>query len=62
MPGRNPVPSLINDRYEVGETIGRGGMATVHLGRDLRLGRRVAIKVLRPELARDGTFHERFKR
>ncbi|MFI7742034.1 Stk1 family PASTA domain-containing Ser/Thr kinase [Kocuria rhizosphaericola] len=62
MPGRNPVPSLINDRYEVGETIGRGGMATVHLGRDRRLGRRVAIKVLRPELARDDTFHERFKR
>jgi eukaryotic-like serine/threonine-protein kinase len=62
VPGRNPVPSLINDRYEVGETIGRGGMATVHLGRDLRLGRQVAIKVLRPELARDSTFHERFKR
>ncbi|GGG63395.1 putative serine/threonine-protein kinase [Kocuria dechangensis] len=62
MPGRYPVPRLINDRYEVGETIGRGGMATVHLGRDLRLGRRVAIKVLRPELARDATFHERFKR
>ncbi|MFI7483604.1 Stk1 family PASTA domain-containing Ser/Thr kinase [Kocuria sp. M1R5S2] len=62
MPGRNSVPQLINDRYEVGETIGRGGMATVHAGRDLRLGRRVAIKVLRPELARDDTFHERFKR
>nr|WP_156270615.1 Stk1 family PASTA domain-containing Ser/Thr kinase [Kocuria sediminis] len=53
---------MINDRYEVGETIGRGGMATVHVGRDLRLGRRVAIKVLRPELAQDATFHERFKR
>ncbi|MFC6258148.1 protein kinase, partial [Kocuria oceani] len=62
MPARNVVPPLINDRYEVGETIGRGGMATVHVGRDLRLGRRVAIKVLRPELARDATFHERFKR
>ncbi|MGX5359540.1 Stk1 family PASTA domain-containing Ser/Thr kinase [Kocuria sp. KH4] len=62
MPARNAVPPLINDRYEVGETIGRGGMATVHVGRDLRLGRRVAIKVLRPELARDTTFHERFKR
>lgn len=62
MPGRNVVPRLINDRYEVGETVGRGGMATVHLGRDLRLDRRVAIKVLRPELARDDTFHERFKR
>jgi eukaryotic-like serine/threonine-protein kinase len=62
VPARNAVPPLINDRYEVGETIGRGGMATVHVGRDLRLGRRVAIKVLRPELARDATFHERFKR
>ncbi len=62
MPGRNPVPRLINGRYEVGEAIGRGGMATVHVGRDLRLGRRVAIKVLRPELARDDSFHERFKR
>ena len=56
------MPPLINDRYEVGEVIGRGGMATVHLGRDVRLGRRVAIKVLRPELAADETFHERFQR
>ncbi|MGK7223555.1 Stk1 family PASTA domain-containing Ser/Thr kinase [Kocuria flava] len=62
MPGRSTVPRLINDRYEVGEAIGRGGMATVHVGRDLRLGRRVAIKVLRPELAQDDSFHERFKR
>ena len=56
------MPRLINDRYEVGEVIGRGGMATVHLGRDIRLGRQVAIKVLRPELAADETFHERFQR
>ena len=56
------MPDLINDRYKVGEVIGRGGMATVHLGEDVRLGRRVAIKVLRPELAADDTFHERFQR
>lgn len=56
------MPDLINDRYKVGEVIGRGGMATVHLGEDTRLGRRVAIKVLRPELAADDTFHERFQR
>ncbi|MEV8158555.1 Stk1 family PASTA domain-containing Ser/Thr kinase [Kocuria salsicia] len=56
------IPDLINNRYQVGEIIGRGGMATVHLGQDVRLGRRVAIKILRPELAADETFHERFQR
>ncbi|KRF32297.1 protein kinase domain-containing protein [Nocardioides sp. Soil805] len=40
-------------RYEVGEVIGRGGMADVHLGRDRRSGRRVAIKMLRKKLAED---------
>ncbi|MCM3241107.1 serine/threonine protein kinase, partial [Heyndrickxia oleronia] len=60
--GGSSVPELINDRYQVGEVIGRGGMATVHVGRDVRLGRQVAIKILRPELAADETFHERFQR
>ncbi|WP_270451399.1 Stk1 family PASTA domain-containing Ser/Thr kinase [Kocuria marina] len=60
--GTSGLPDLINDRYEVGEVIGRGGMATVHVGQDVRLGRRVAIKILRPELAADETFHERFQR
>lgn len=60
--GMPAMPDLINERYKVGEVIGRGGMATVHLGEDLRLGRLVAIKVLRPELAADDTFHERFQR
>ena len=60
--GTPSTPELINDRYEVGEVIGRGGMATVHVGQDVRLGRRVAIKILRPELAADETFHERFQR
>jgi serine/threonine-protein kinase len=52
----------LGDRYEVGELLGRGGMAEVHEGRDLRLGRRVAIKILKPELARDPAFLARFRR
>jgi serine/threonine-protein kinase len=49
------------DRYVIDEEIGRGGMATVYGADDLRHGRRVAIKVLRPELAANlGT--ERFLR
>jgi serine/threonine protein kinase len=39
------------DRYEIERAIGRGGMATVYLARDLKHNRRVAIKVLKPELA-----------
>lgn len=53
---------IINDRYEVGELIGRGGMADVYLGRDDRLGRTVAIKMMRPDLARDPQFQTRFRR
>jgi len=52
----------LGDRYQVGEMLGRGGMAEVHEGRDLRLGRRVAIKILKPELARDPSFLARFRR
>ncbi|HVW80096.1 MAG TPA: Stk1 family PASTA domain-containing Ser/Thr kinase [Mycobacteriales bacterium] len=54
--------SLIADRYEIGEVIGHGGMAEVHRGRDVRLGRPVAIKLLRRDLARDPTFQARFRR
>lgn len=53
---------MLGDRYAVGEVIGRGGMAEVHEGRDLRLGRRVAIKILRPDLAKDPVFQARFRR
>jgi eukaryotic-like serine/threonine-protein kinase len=53
---------VLNGRYELGELIGRGGMADVHKGVDARLGRTVAIKLLRPDLARDPQFQARFKR
>nr|WP_328823422.1 Stk1 family PASTA domain-containing Ser/Thr kinase [Metallococcus carri] len=56
------TPRLLGGRYEVGELIGRGGMAEVHLGHDTRLGRTVAIKMLRADLARDHTFLARFRR
>ena len=53
---------LLAGRYEVGELIGRGGMAEVHAGYDARLGRDVAIKILRADLARDVSFLQRFRR
>ncbi|PJJ69165.1 serine/threonine-protein kinase [Sediminihabitans luteus] len=56
------APRVLAARYEVGELIGRGGMAEVHIGRDTRLGRTVAIKILRSDLARDPSFLARFRR
>ena len=52
----------IGNRYEVGELLGRGGMAEVRKGTDTRLGRVVAIKKLRTDLASDSTFQARFRR
>jgi serine/threonine protein kinase len=56
------IPRLLSNRYELGETLGYGGMSEVHKGRDVRLGRDVAVKVLRADLARDPQFQERFRR
>jgi serine/threonine-protein kinase len=52
----------LGGRYEIGDLLGRGGMADVRVGRDLRLGRTVAIKRLRTDLASDPTFLARFRR
>ncbi|MBV9312385.1 MAG: Stk1 family PASTA domain-containing Ser/Thr kinase [Pseudonocardia sp.] len=56
------TPRLLSDRYELGDTLGYGGMSEVHRGRDVRLGREVAVKVLRADLARDPQFQLRFRR
>jgi len=52
---------LLAGRYEVGALIGRGGMSDVHVGTDIRLGRRVAIKLLKPALATDPRFRVLFR-
>ncbi len=52
----------INDRYEILQTIGEGGMANVYLAKDPILERNVAIKVLRGDLANDEKFVRRFQR
>lgn len=55
------TPRLIAGRYELGGLIGRGGMADVYEGTDTRLGRTVAIKLLKSDLANDPTFEARFR-
>lgn len=52
---------LLAGRYRLGDLIGRGGMSNVYMGRDERLGRQVAIKLLRSQLAGDPIFRTRFR-
>ncbi|BDB39575.1 MULTISPECIES: Stk1 family PASTA domain-containing Ser/Thr kinase [Mycobacterium] len=56
------TPRHLSDRYELGDILGFGGMSEVHLARDTRLHRDVAVKVLRADLARDPSFYLRFRR
>jgi beta-lactam-binding protein with PASTA domain/tRNA A-37 threonylcarbamoyl transferase component Bud32 len=59
----DPLPGTVLDRrYRVDAPIARGGMSTVYAGTDLRLDRRVAVKVMAPALAHDPAFTERFVR
>jgi len=56
------VGRLLDGRYQIRSRIARGGMATVYLATDLRLERRVAVKVMHGHLADDAAFRERFIR
>lgn len=55
-------PGSVFAGYQIEGVIGKGGMATVFLARDIRLGRQVALKVLLPSLAEDPAFRQRFVR
>ncbi|GAA1429839.1 Stk1 family PASTA domain-containing Ser/Thr kinase [Microlunatus lacustris] len=55
-------PITVGGRYELGDVLGRGGMAEVRSAVDRRLGRPVAVKQLRADLATDPTFQARFRR
>jgi serine/threonine-protein kinase len=57
----NDAARIIAGRYELGQLIGRGGMAEVYSGVDTRLGRTVAIKLLKADLAADSSFEARFR-
>ena len=52
----------LGDRYEMGDPIGRGGMATIYRARDTRMGRMVAVKILREMYSSDPKFVLRFQR
>ncbi|WP_082677849.1 Stk1 family PASTA domain-containing Ser/Thr kinase [Leucobacter chromiiresistens] len=52
---------ILAGRYAIGEFVGQGGMATVYRGTDTKLGRQVAIKVMKADLAGDAQFRSRFR-
>ena len=56
------MSKILGTRYQLGEMIGTGGMADVYIGQDLRLSRKVAIKILRSDLAKDPSFIARFRK
>jgi serine/threonine-protein kinase len=56
------VGRVIDDRYRILTHLADGGMASVYVAMDARLERRVALKIMRPGLARDEVFVDRFRR
>jgi len=56
------VGTVLNQRYELLEQVGQGGMAVTYRGRDLLLGRDVAVKVLRQQFSSDADFVQRFRK
>lgn len=54
--------TLVGNRYELGESIGTGGMSDVYAATDTLLGRQIAVKMLKVDMARDENFRERFRR
>ena len=54
-------PGILNDRYQLVESLGTGGMALVYKAKDLMLERHVAVKVLREDFSVDAAFRERFR-
>ncbi len=58
----HPIDSALGGRYRVERELGRGGMGTVYLARDVKLDRPIALKVLPAEFASDPTLRERFLR
>lgn len=56
-----PENILLNNRYQIEDRLGTGGMAMVYSAHDLMLERTVAIKLLRADFSRDAEFRERFR-
>ena len=56
------VGHVLGGRYHLAELVGQGGMATIYRARDTKLGRDVAVKVLRGEYGSDVSFLARFQR